>query len=429
MPRGRRGQITIKQKPTGLFYADIRLGRDPATGVPVRKTVYGATADAVQDQLVTLQHEQRRGVPVDIGRQRLDAYLADWLEHSVAPRRRPDTIERYRRAIDHHITPYLGHIRLTLLKPEHVERLLTALLTTGRLPRHAKEVEKMPAGLAPASVLLVRAVLRRALGQAVRRGHLARNVAALIDPPPATSPEALVLDDDQARALIAAATGTRLEGIVTIALGLGLRQAEALGLTWDDVDLDAGVVHVRRQLKGSGGVWRLDELKTPSSRRDLPLPAVVVATLRQHRSRQAQARLLAGRDWRGSPWPLVFPSSVGTPWTARNLTRAFKTLLARAELPTELHWHELRHSAGSLLHARGVELATIKAILGHSQIAVTANRYTHVATATTRQAAHVMDAALRPSERSGGMSGGMTELRKSKFPVGPAGFEPATSEL
>jgi integrase len=407
MPRGRRGQITIKQKASGLYYADIRLGRDPATGRPVRRTVYGATSDAVQDQLVTLQHEQRRGVPLEIGRQRLDAYLTDWLEHSVAPRRRPDTIDRYRRAIDHHIVPYLGHVRLNQLKPEHVERLLTALLTSGRLARHAKEAATMPAGLAPASVLLVRAVLRRALGQAVRRGHLARNAAALIDPPPAVAPEALVLDDDQARALLAAATSTRLEGIVTIALGLGLRQAEALGLTWDDIDLDAGVVHVRRQLKGSGGVWRLDELKTPSSRRDLPLPAVVAAALRQHRARQAQERLLSGRDWRGSPWPLVFPSSAGTPWMARNLTRAFKALLARAGLPTALHWHELRHSAGSLLHARGVDLATIKAILGHSQIAVTANRYTHVATATTRQAAVAMDAALRPPEPGGGIGGGI----------------------
>jgi integrase len=407
MPRGRRGQITIKQKASGLFYADIRLGRDPATGAPVRKTVYGATSDAVQDQLVTLQHEQRRGVPLDIGRQRLATYLADWLEHSVAPRRRPDTIERYRRAIDHHIVPYLGHVRLNHLKPEHVERLLTTLLTSGRLARHEKEAATMPAGLAPASVLLVRAVLRRALGQAVRRGHLARNVAALIDPPPATTPEALVLDDDQARALLTAATGTRLEGIVTIALGLGLRQGEALGLTWDDIDLDASTVHVRRQLKRSAGVWRLGELKTPSSRRDLPLPAVVATALRQHRARQAQERLLAGRDWRGSPWPLVFPSSVGTPWTARNLTRAFKTLLGKAGLPTELHWHELRHSAGSLLHARGVDLATIKAILGHSQIAVTANRYTHVATATTRQAAAAMDDALSPREPGGGMSGGI----------------------
>jgi site-specific recombinase XerD len=141
-----------------------------------------------------------------------------------------------------------------------------------------------------------------------------------------------------------------------------------------------------------GGAAIVGELKTPRSRRALALPAVVAAALAAHRERQARERAAAGEQWREHG--LVFPSSIGTPLGPRNLTRAFHGLLARSGL-ARMRWHDLRHSAASILLAQGVDLRTVMEVLGHSQIGVTMDTYAHVTPALGRRAAELMDAALR----------------------------------
>ncbi|MCC6627026.1 MAG: tyrosine-type recombinase/integrase [Chloroflexi bacterium] len=156
----------------------------------------------------------------------------------------------------------------------------------------------------------------------------------------------------------------------------------------------------------------------------------MATALRAHRARQAEARRLAGVRWREQG--LVFPTTIGTPWAARNLTRDFDRLLARQGLP-DLRWHDLRHSAGSLLYEQGVDLPTIMVILGHAQISMTANRYLHLGAAARQRAAVAMDRVLAPpadaADANGYKHGYRRGHRTRKKGVGPAGFEPATSEL
>jgi integrase len=392
----------------GCWVGEVSLGRDPVTGRYRRERVRGADEAEVARRMEEIRRERDRGRRPDAGRMTVRDFLELWLERVVRPAARPGTYERYCRAVDHHIAPGLGHIRLAKLGPEDIQELLAALAERGRLPRHEKELEAregrapMPAGLSPRSVLFVRAVLRRALAQAVKWRYVVDNPATLVDPPPAAAYEAAFLDEAGARALLKAAAGDRLEGLVTIALCMGLRQGEALGLTWADVDLEAGVLRVRRQLQRVDGRPQLVELKTARSRRDLPVPDVVAAALRAQRARQAEERLQAGARWQD--WGLVFATSSGAPWIPRNLTRDFKRLLAAAGLP-DVRWHDLRHSAGSLLHARGVDLPTIMAILGHSQISVTANTYLHLGAAAKRGAAEAMDRAVAPAPAAAGRGG------------------------
>jgi integrase len=237
-----------------------------------------------------------------------------------------------------------------------------------------------------------------ALNKAVRWGLVARNVAALVDGPRIPHHEIGPLTPEEARALLEAARGHRMEALYSVAIAIGLRQGEALGLTWQDVDLEAGVLHVRRALSRVEGEYRLVETKTARSRRTLALPTVALVALREHRQRQRIERVAAGKRWDGR-WGLVFCTRSGRPLHGPSVTQEFQELLARVGLPRQ-RFHDLRHACASLLLAQGVELKVIQELLGHSAIAVTANTYAHVMGELKRDAAARMDAVFRPGSEA-----------------------------
>ncbi|HEX5506178.1 MAG TPA: site-specific integrase [Thermomicrobiales bacterium] len=185
--------------------------------------------------------------------------------------------------------------------------------------------------------------------------------------------------------------GDRLEALYAVALTLGLR--------WEALDLERGVLHVRRQLQHMKRERpTLKGLKTRASRRDLDLPPRLVAHLRAHRERQRRVRERKGDAWRDQG--LVFPSTVGTPMTPRILARQYQRLLRRAGLPAR-RFHDLRHTAASLMFARGLEATAVQRVLGHSSIAITNDTYIHLMPATKRRTAEVMDDVLRAPEEEG----------------------------
>jgi integrase len=196
-----------------------------------------------------------------------------------------------------------------------------------------------------------------------------------------------------ARVFLDKIRGHRLEALYSVAMAIGLRQAEALGLRWSDVDLDAGRVHVRVQLARIDGVYRLNPPKRHQLR-TIPLPETAVSALRENRKRQVAERLLAGARW--VDWDLVVPSRYGTPLDRHNVSHRFKELLKRLDLP-ELVFHELRHTCASLLLAQGVHPRAVMEILGHSQLSTTTDVYSHVGTDLLAEAARQMDAALTAS--------------------------------
>jgi integrase len=233
-------------------------------------------------------------------------------------------------------------------------------------------------GLSPRTVALARTVLRRALTVAERRGKVARNVAALTEPPAKSSTKLDdALDADEAAAVLRAARGDRLEALAVLVLATGLRQGEALRLQWSEVNLTAGTL-------------RVIESKTPSGVRTIALPDLVVAALKTHRRRQRDERM-ASEVW-GDP-NLVFATTVGTQLDRRNVLRWWHGLTTRAGVGRR-RFHASRHSAASLMLNAGVPLEVVSATLGHAGLAVTSDVYARVGEALQRQAASVMDAVL-----------------------------------
>src|SRR5206468_2643267 len=177
-------------------------------------------------------------------------------------------------------------------------------------------------------------MIRAALQDAVIDGLLAENPARNLRLTHRYRPRFTPLTADEAKQLLKTARGDRLEALYAVALALGLRRGEALGLRWQDVDLEAGLLHVRMALElVSGRPPRLVEPKTRKSRRTLPLPAAIVSQLRAHRTRQLEERLLAGARWQGARWGLVFTSTIGGPVDARGMAKKFKRHLVAAGLP------------------------------------------------------------------------------------------------
>lgn len=238
--------------------------------------------------------------------------------------------------------------------------------------------------LSPRTVQYIYAVLRRALGQALKWNLVARNVATLVDPPRVRRPEVQPLSPEEARQLLTKVEGDRLAALYSVALALGLRQGEALGLRWRDVDLEAGTLAIRNALQRVDGKLQFVDPKTSKSRRTVALPEVAVAALRTHRVRQYQERLVAGTRWHDTG--LVFTTSIGSGLDGRNVTRQFQKLLKDLGLPRQ-RFHDLRHTCASLLLAQGVHPRVVMDILGHSQIKLTMDTYSHVIPQLQRDAA------------------------------------------
>jgi integrase len=182
---------------------------------------------------------------------------------------------------------------------------------------------------------------------------VSRDVAKLADPPRVPRRPVHPLDVDEVRTFLKTIEGDGLEALYLAAIGTGLRQGELLGLSWDDVDLDAGTLTVRHALQRVEGTLVLVEPKSATSHRTIALPDFVRDALRAHRTRQRETRLRAGRRWRDDPGDLVFGSTIGTPLDGITVTRRFQRLLKSAGLRHQ-RFHDLRHACASLLLAQGV---------------------------------------------------------------------------
>ena len=207
------------------------------------------------------------------------------------------------------------------------------------------------------------------------------------------------LDPTTARALLARITDDRLYALYLSAIVLGMRRGELLGLTWDAVDLDGGRLWVRQTLAWVDGRPRVQPPKTRASRRVIPLPQVVVTALREHRKRQDEERGEAGQRWTDTGF--VFTTRTGAPTSPYSLTKYWHAIRTRAAVPT-LRFHDLRHTAVSLLLALGVPPHVVREIAGHSDIKVTMTIYAHgrldeKATALTRLGTALAGELSRPA--------------------------------
>jgi integrase len=220
-----------------------------------------------------------------------------------------------------------------------------------------------------------------------------RNAAQHVSLPRAKKAELTVLNFQQAKRLVTAAKKARLGSLYTVAMAVGLRIGEACGLRWSDVDLTKAMLRVQQAVQWQHGKATFAEPKSAASRRTVKLPEAATAALKRHRTRQKRERLAAGDAWIDSG--LVFTSTIGTVLDYANVRRDFKVLLKSAKLPAELRLHDLRHTCATLLMAQGTPAKIVMQTLGHSQVNLTLDTYSHVSAELQAQAADAMDAVLK----------------------------------
>jgi integrase len=326
---------------------------------PKRQYVTGKTRDEVRTKLTKAMVDRDGGLVFDAGDQTEGEYLERWLETSVRGSVRESTCESYRRQVKRYMVPALGNVKLKKLSAMHVQGMYRSMLDRN---------------LSPRTVQYTHANLHRALKQAVRWGLVPRNVCEDVDRPRLQREEMLPLCREQARRLLKATEGDRLEALYVLAVHTGMRPGELLGLKWEDVDLDAtgGSLRVNRALSEG----KLAATKTKRSRRRIDLSAGSVAALKAHRKRQLEERMQKAGLWRDHG--LVFPSVVGTPLSHRNVVRAFKELLKRAGLPVGTRLYDLRHTCATLLLNSNVHPKYVQELLGHASISQTLDTYSHV---------------------------------------------------
>ena len=380
MPSRRgHGEGSIYQRSEdGRWCTVVDLGY--VNGKRKRKYIYGDTRKEVAEKLKVVLRDQQQGLPIAAERLTVAACLSRWLADVVKGTVRPTTYTSYEGTVRLHIVPTLGRIELSKLTAQHVTALLNA---------------KGEAGLSPRSVKYIRTVLRVALNQAVKWNLVVRNVVTLVPTPRVERHEAMAFTPEQARRFLEAIRGERLEALYSVALALGLRQGEALALHWSDVNLDAGTLRVRHALQRVDGKLSLVQPKTEQSRRTIDLPPPTVAALRAHWERQMEERQVAGTRWKEHG--LVFTTKIGTPLEKGNVFKWFKKMLEAADLP-DMRFHDLRHCCASLLLAQNVHPKVVQEILGHSQIAMTLDLYSHVIPSVKKDAAALMGTLLAANE-------------------------------
>jgi len=329
---------------------------------PKRKYIYGKTRQEVAEELSKALSDRASGFVFDAGTLTLGRYLDSWLSHSVRGSVRQRTFERYEQIARVHIKPTIGRIKLKALTPIHVRGLYR---------------EKLDDALSPRTVQYIHTTLRKALKEAVQDGLIPRNAADAVKAPKSAKKEINPLTPEQARVFLEAARGDRFEALYVLAIHCGLREGELLGLKWDDLNLEAATLSVRRTLSETKELGRIFEVPKNGKGRSINLTPGAIEALHGHLGRQLEEIERAGEGYQDQG--LVFPARMGTPMNAKNLTaRSFKPLLDKAKLPRSVRLHDLRHTCATLLFGKGIHPKIVQELLGHATIAITLDIYSHV---------------------------------------------------
>jgi len=367
------GEGTIRHRKDGRWEA--RLPRDKVNGRRKRLFFYGRTREEAAQKALQARVKRAAGEPIPVGRRTLSTFMKEYLESIKPPMIRKQTWANYELLNRLHIEPALGSTQLTKLEPQGIQALLNS---------------KIRQGLSAQTVHHIRTVLRRALNLALKWRFISYNPATLVEAPRRERPEISPLSADAVRLMLEAAGHTETGAILTVAVRLGLRRGELLGLKWEDINWESRTLSVKRAIQRlKGESLKEVPLKTRGSRRDLALPEELIRTLRAQHTRQLELRLAQGPDWTESGF--VFTNIIGKAADPRKLDVRFKRVLKKANLPLTVRLHDLRHTCATLLLEQGADLYEVSRLLGQSSITITADIYGHITPSMKRGLADRID--------------------------------------
>lgn len=364
-------------KPSGYKGA---LSYKDENGKSKRYVCYGRTRKDVKDKLDKARERLNEGAPVRDSKQSVGEWMAYWRTTGLAASNRKDsTKELYRSLSRKHLEPApFGAIRLDRLKPSDIDAVLLGL----------RQRDKP---LSESTAFNIYCVLRAGLDGAKRDGLIANNPAVKVDRPQVAKREAKHIDAADVAKLLKAAEGLRYHNVLVLIANTALRRGEAVGLAWENVNLDAGAIRVEATVSRVGKELKITEPKTQRSRRTVPLSPELVTLLKAQKVRQAAERLRAGNQWTDTG--LVFTTEFGTAVDPRNILRTVEIAAKKAGVD-QAGVHTLRHSAATGWLEAGVHIKAVSDLLGHSSIAITGDIYGHTSDDTARKAIEGWSGAL-----------------------------------
>lgn len=376
------GEGTISERADGRWMARLSVSRS-VDGKSHRISVYGATQAEVVDKLKVLRQQRDTNAKSVVAKDTVAGYLNRWLENDVDVNREPKTHQEYESAVRLYIVPFIGHLKLTKLDGEQLVDWQSKL----KKAKIGKKKKSVSANMRLRSIR----VLRNALNKAVKLRILQFNPIAALDKPKVTRKEVTPLEPEQCHDLFSACEKHRLGNLIILAALTGLRKGELFALEWNAVNLDEGVLVVRRTVSETNRL-RLKEPKTAAGKRVISLDSEAIKALR--------SRLKKALDEGFDPEhvPIVFANLRGGYLRSSNFDRnVWYPIREAAGIPDTFVFHDLRHTQASLLLAAGVDLKVIQKRLGHRDFATTANTYSHLLQNAQSDAVEKMSAMLKKS--------------------------------
>lgn len=404
------GSGTIRKKTlikNGKKYeyweARFTAGRDPGTGKQIQRSITGKTQKEVAQKLKAATTEVDEGTYSDPSKMTVGQWLDIWTSEYLV-KQKYGTVRVYTAAVKNHIKPALGSVKLASLKPHDIQQFYNTLLKQGHTVTEKDEkgnVTEKKVPLSDKTVRNIHGVFTKSLSQAVKNGYIKTNPADAAELPKKPKQEIIPLTDEQVKQYLAHAPEDKYGDLLTVILFTGLRENEALGLTWDCVDFKAGELHITKQLlkrKISEGGFTMSTLKNDKTRTICPAP-FVMDTLKRVRDNQIRARLRAGALWEG--WQteaerakaLVFTTDLGVHLSPQTVYIHHKKVAAAAGAP-DARLHDLRHTFAVLSLQNGDDIKTVQGNLGHATAAFTLDTYGHISEKMKKESSNRMQKYL-----------------------------------
>lgn len=394
--RNAKGAGMIRQRPDGTWEGRVTIGRDPGTGKQKQKSIYGKTQQEVRKKMTAAIAAIDQGIytepsKITVG-QWLDMWLTDYLANV-----KPSTIEQYRYQIKTHLKPGFGNVKLSELTAPMIQHLYNNLKKPYQITQktafgETRKVQKN--GLSAKSIRNMNSVLHEALDKAVKIGYIHINVCSAVTLPRVQKKEMKSITGENIKRFLEAIKDNPFEDMYYVTLFTGLREGEAIGLTWDCIDFEKKTVTVYRQLQKErkrGGQYQFVPLKNSKSRTFM-IPDSIKSVLQQVKRKQAANQLKVGNAWKNEEG-FVFTDCLGNHLSKSTVYNNFKRCAEAAGIP-ETRFHDLRHSYATLALQQKVDIKTVSANLGHATVAFTLDVYGHVSEQMQKDSADRMQAFL-----------------------------------
>ena len=373
------GSGTIIKRKDGRYEGRYVVGNDPGTGKLIRRSVYASTQSECRKKLHAAIAAIDAGTYMEPSKMTVGQWLDIWHRDYLGCVRQ-STVASYESKIKTYLKPNLGAVKLSALKPHQVQALYNKLAKS----------DQNPEGLSAKSIKNLHGALHKALKQAVLLGYIRSNPTEGCVLPRAEKKEVCFLEENEIQRFLEGIRGHHFERIYKVDLFTGLRQGEILGLTWDCVNFDTGVLTINKQLvkeHKKGGQYFLANCKTDRVRRIKPAE-FVMDTLKQQRAIQREDRLRAGSFWQNE-WDLVFTNEIGGHLCATTVYNHFKKIVKSLDMPS-VRFHDMRHTYAMLSLQNGDDIKTVQQNVGHSTASFTLDVYGHVSDRMQKESANRM---------------------------------------